>query len=57
MDKLWKNEISNNLKNAIKEEIFMLMDDKTKEIFERNKILENENIFLRKQLKGLKNEI
>lgn len=50
--KLWKNQISNNLKKAIQEEIKNLLDEKTKEIKKENKRLQEDNLFIRKQFKG-----
>ena len=49
---LWKNQISNNLKEAIQKEIEFLLSDEIKNIRKENKRLEADNLFIRKQFKN-----
>jgi hypothetical protein len=49
---LWKNQISNNLKEAIQKEIEFLLSDEIKNIRKENKRLEADNLFIRRQFKN-----
>jgi hypothetical protein len=52
VNNLWKNQISNNLKEAIQKEIEFLLDDEIKNIRKENKRLEADNQFIRRQFKN-----
>ena len=52
INNLWKNQISNNLKEAIQKEIESLLDDEIKNIRKENKRLLADNLFIRRQFKN-----